>query len=68
MAKADKVINQLERKIDDIEKLVDEISLLCMDERKKIDNYNEDEHIEDYPELDEFNNLDEEDIDEDDDK
>ena len=35
MAKADKVINQLERKIDDIEKLVDEISLLCMDARKK---------------------------------
>ncbi len=26
MAKADKVINQLERKIDDIEKLVDEAS------------------------------------------
>ena len=37
-------------------------------QEKKIDNYNEDEHIEDYPELDEFNNLDEEDIDEDDDK
>jgi len=62
MAKADKVINQLESKIDNIEKLVDEISLLCMDARKKIDNYNEnesDEDIEDFPELDEFNDLDE---------
>ena len=68
MAKAEKVINQLESKIDNIEKLVDEISLLCMDARKKIDNFNEDEHIEEYPELDEFNNVDEEDIDEEDDK
>ena len=62
MAKADKVINSLESKLDDIEKLVDEISLLCMDARRKIDNYNEDENdedIEQFPELDEFNNLDE---------
>ena len=44
------------------DKLVDEISLLCMDSRQKIDNYKEkqtDEDIEDFPELDEFNNLDE---------
>ena len=68
MAKTDKLIHQLESKIDYIEKLVDEISLLCMDARKKIDKYNEDEHIEEYPELDEFNNVDEEDIDEEDDK
>jgi hypothetical protein len=63
MAKANKVIDQVESKLDDIEKLVDEISLLCMDARKKIDNFKEDESnedIEDFPELDEFNNLDEE--------
>jgi len=35
MAKTDKLIHQLESKIDYIEKLVDEISLLCMDARKK---------------------------------
>jgi hypothetical protein len=63
MAKANEVIDQVESKLDDIEKLVDEISLLCMDARKKIDNFKEDESnedIEDFPELDEFNNLDEE--------
>jgi len=62
MAKANKVIDQVESKLDDIEKLVDEISLLCMDARGKIDNFKEDESnedIEDFPELDEFNNLDE---------
>ena len=37
MAKANKVIDQVESKLDDIEKLVDEISLLCMDARKKIE-------------------------------
>jgi hypothetical protein len=65
MAKEQKLINKLESKLDNIEKLVDEISLLCMDARQSIDKYNEDEHIEDFPELDEFN---EEDIDEEDDK
>ena len=63
MAKANKVIDQVESKLDDIEKLVDEISLLCMDARKKIDNFKEDESnedIEQFPELDEFNVLDEE--------
>jgi len=63
MAKANKVIDQVESKLDDIEKLVDEISLLCMDARKKIDNFKEDEtneDIEQFPELDEFNDLDEE--------
>ena len=63
MAKANKVIDQVESKLDDIEKLVDEISLLCMDARKKIDNFKEDESnedIEQFPELDEFNDLDEE--------
>jgi hypothetical protein len=62
MAKANKVIDQLEQKIDNIEKLVDEISLLCMDARGKIDNFKEDEtdeDIEQFPELDEFNDLDE---------
>ena len=65
MAKAQKIIDSLENKLDDIEKLVDEISMLCMDARQKIDKYNEDEHTEDFPELDEFN---EEDIDEEEDK
>jgi len=63
MAKANKVIDQVESKLDDIEKLVDEISLLCMDARKKIDNFKEDESnedIEQFPELDKFNDLDEE--------
>jgi len=66
MVKPQKLIDNLENKLDDIEKLVDEISLLCMDARQKIDKYNEDEHIEDFPELDEF--KDEENIDEEDDK
>ena len=64
MAKADQLIDKLENQLDTIEKLVDEISLLCMDSRQRIDNYKEketDEDIEDFPELDEFNNLDEED-------
>ena len=39
---------------------VDEISLMIMDCRKKIDNYKDGESIEDFPELDEFNELDEE--------
>ena len=66
MAKSQKLIDNLENKLDDIEKLVDEISLLCMDARQKIDKFNEDEHTEEFPELDEFNN--EEDIDEEEDK
>jgi hypothetical protein len=64
MAKADQLIDKLENQLDTIEKLVDEISLLCMDSRQRIDNYKEketDEDIEDFSELDEFNNLDEED-------
>ena len=64
MAKADQLIDKLENQLDTIEKLVDEISLLCMESRQRIDNYKEketDEDIEDFPELDEFNNLDEED-------
>ena len=62
MAERDKLVDTLESQLDTIEKLVDEISLLCMDSRQKIDNYKEketDEDIEDFPELDEFNNLDE---------
>jgi hypothetical protein len=62
MAEKDKLVDTLESQLDTIEKLVDEISLLCMDSRQKIDNYKEketDEDIEDFPELDEFNNLDE---------
>jgi len=62
MAEKDKLVDTLENQLDTIEKLVDEISLLCMDSRQKIDNYKEkqtDEDIEDFPELDEFNNLDE---------
>ena len=62
MAKKDQLIDTLENQLDAIEKLVDEISLLCMDSRQKIDNYKEketDEDIEDFPELDEFNHLDE---------
>ena len=62
MAEKDKLVDALETQLDTIEKLVDEISLLCMDSRQKIDNYKEketDEDIEDFPELDEFNNLDE---------
>ena len=35
MAKADQVIDKVESKLDDIEKLVDEISLMIMDCRKK---------------------------------
>ena len=64
MAEKDKLVDALETQLDTIEKLVDEISLLCMDSRQRIDNYKEketDEDIEDFPELDEFNNLDEED-------
>tara|TARA_B110000483_G_scaffold126054_1_gene151455 strand:+ start:1223 stop:1426 length:204 start_codon:yes stop_codon:yes gene_type:complete len=62
MAKADQLIDKIESQLDTIEKLVDEISLLCMDSRQRIDKYKEketDEDIEDFPELDEFNNLDE---------
>ncbi len=62
MAEKDKLVDTLENQLDTIEKLVDEISLICMDSRQKIDNYKEkqtDEDIEVFPELDEFNNLDE---------
>ena len=66
MSKAVRLIEKLENKLDNIEKLVDEISLLCLDCRTKIDKFNEEEHIEEFPELDEFE--DDEDIDEDEDK
>jgi len=68
MSKANKVINKLENKLDTIEKLVDEISLIIMDCRQGIDQYNENEHIEEFPEIDHFENLDDEDIDEEEDK
>lgn len=68
MSKKDKLIEKIENKLDTVEKLVDEISLILMDCRQKIDQYNENEHIEDFPELDHFENLDDEDIDEDEDK
>ena len=51
MAEKDKLVDALETQLDTIEKLVDEISLLCMDSRQKIDNYKEketDEDIEDF--------------------
>lgn len=68
MSKKDKLIDKIESKLDTVEKLTDEISLIIMDCRQKIDKYNEDEHIEDFPELDHFENLDDEDIDEEEDK
>jgi len=68
MSKKDKLIDKIETKLDTVEKLVDEISLIIMDCRQGIDKYNEDEHIEDFPELDHFENLDDEDIDEEEDK
>jgi len=68
MSKKDKLIEKIENKLDTVEKLVDEISLILMDCRQKIDQYNENEHIEEFPELDHFENLDDEDIDEDEDK
>jgi len=68
MSKKDKLIDKIETKLDTVEKLVDEISLIIMDCRQSIDRFNEDEHIEDFPELDHFENLDDEDIDEEEDK
>ena len=68
MSKKDKLIEKIENKLDTVEKLVDEISLILMDCRQKIDQYNENEHIEEFPELDHFENSDDEDIDEDEDK
>lgn len=68
MSKKDKLIDKIETKLDTVEKLVDEISLIIMDCRQRIDKFNEDEHIEDFPELDHFENLDDEDIDEEEDK
>ena len=64
--KAQKTIDKLERFIDNMEKLTDEISLLCIEARNQIDKFNEEEHTEKFPELDEFN--DKEDIDEEEDK
>lgn len=60
MAKAQKTIDKLESILDNIEKLTDEISLMCIDARNKIDKFNEEEHTEEFPELDHFNNIDEE--------
>jgi hypothetical protein len=68
MSKKDKLIDKIESKLDTVEKLTDEISLIIMDCRQSIDKYNEDEHIEDFPELDHFEDLDDEDIDEEEDK
>tara|TARA_R100000426_G_C4757164_1_gene85681 strand:- start:100 stop:294 length:195 start_codon:yes stop_codon:yes gene_type:complete len=58
--RARKTIEKLESLIDNIEKLTDDISLMCIDARTKIDKYNEDEHIEEFPELDHFKDIDEE--------
>jgi uncharacterized protein YoxC len=69
--KLQKLINKFESKMETIEKLTDEISLICIDTRNILDKINEiadKDDIEEYPELDHFNNLDEEDIDEEDDK
>jgi uncharacterized coiled-coil protein SlyX len=68
MSKKNKLIDKIETKLDTVEKLIDEISLIIMDCRQRIDKFNEDEHIEDFPELDHFENLDDEDIDEEEDK
>lgn len=68
MSQKDKLIDKIETKLDTVEKLVDEISLIIMDCRQAIDKFNEDEHIEDFPELDHFEDLDDEDIDEEEDK
>ena len=48
--RARKTIDKLESLIDNIEKLTDEVSLICIEARNKIDKYNEDEHIEEFPE------------------
>jgi uncharacterized protein YoxC len=69
--KLEKLIAKFESKIETVEKLTDEISLVCIDTRNILDKINEiadKDDIEEYPELDHFNNLDEEDIDEEDDK
>ena len=69
--KLEKLINKFESKMETIEKLTDEISLICIDTRNILDKINEiadKDDIEEYPELDHFNDLDEEDIDEEDDK
>jgi hypothetical protein len=63
--KVQRIIDRLETLLDNIEKLNDDISLMCIDARNQIDKYNELEHTEDFPELDEFNK---EDIDEEEDK
>ena len=67
----DKIIKKFEKNVDTIERTIDEISLMCIDIRNKIDKIkelNNDEHIEQFPELDHFENLDDEDIDEEEDK
>lgn len=69
--KLEKLLKTFESKIDTMEKLTDEISLLCIDTRNildKIADVKDSEVTEEYPELDHFNDLDEEDIDEEDDK
>lgn len=68
MAEKDKLVHKIESQLDTAEKLLDEISLIIMDCRQRIDKFNEDQHIEDFPELDHFDNLDDEDIDEEEDK
>lgn len=55
---AQNTIDKLERLLDNIEKLTDDISLMCIEARNKIDDFNEKEHTEEFPELDEFNKLD----------
>ncbi len=67
----DKIIKKFEKNVDTIERTIDEISLMCIDIRNKIDKIkelNNDEDIEQFPELDHFENLDDEDIDEEEDK
>ena len=67
----DKIIKKFETNVDTIERTIDEISLMCIDIRNKIDKIkelNNDEDIEQFPELDHFENLDDEDIDEEEDK
>jgi hypothetical protein len=69
--KLEKLIAKFESKIEAVEKLTDEISLICIDTRNildKIAEIKDSEVTEEYPELDHFNDLDEEDIDEEDDK
>ena len=68
---SEKLLNKILKKVEQIEKMHDKESILCEEVKdliEEIKELNNDEDIEQFPELDHFENLDDEDIDEEEDK